>query len=274
MQKLDEAKDGIASRRSRSTRTARKPWYNLGLAQRADNELESALASFQQAVKIDPHDADSFYFEGACYQEMKQFDKAIAILRRGARDQSFARFGGVWAGAGAAAHGPHSRGKVHFARFPAFDQHQDLLGPRAAYGEQGHYSIVTPVEGPEDSPARMIPVKLVAEPMLSAAQRNGVQRQLHLRRRGGACMMDVTGSGQMDLVLMQSGAQAIRVLHRSGDGHFEELDAAAAGLKAAGHAVACAVGDYDGDGLNDLAVALDDRSAAVSQPGARASSKT
>ncbi len=32
---------------------------------------------------------------------------------------------------------------------------------------------------------------------------------------GGACMLDVTGSGQMDLVLMQSGAQAIRVLHRA-----------------------------------------------------------
>ena len=70
--------------------------------------------------------------------------------------------------------------------------------------------------------------------------------------------MDVTGSGSMDLVLMQAGAQAIRVLHNKGDGSFEELDAAAAGLKAAGHAVACAVGDYDGDGLNDLAVALDD----------------
>ena len=48
------------------------------------------------------------------------------------------------------------------------------------------------------------------------------------------------------------------MLHNKGDGSFEELDAAAAGLKASGHAVACAVGDYDGDGLNDLAVALDD----------------
>jgi hypothetical protein len=45
----------------------------------------------------------------------------------------------------------------------------------------------------------------------------------------------------MDLVLMQSGAQAIRVLHK-GDGSFEEWDAAAAGLKASGHAVACARG--------------------------------
>ena len=72
-------------------------------------------------------------------------------------------------------------------------------------------------------------------------------------------MMDATGSGQMDLVLMQSGEQAIRVLHNRGDGSFEDLDAAAMGLKASGHAVACAVGDYDGDGLNDLAVALEDR---------------
>lgn len=71
-------------------------------------------------------------------------------------------------------------------------------------------------------------------------------------------MLDVTGSGQMDLVLMQSGEQAIRVLHRSGSSAFESLDTAAAGLKVSGHAVACAVGDFDGDGLNDLAVALDD----------------
>ena len=61
----------------------------------------------------------------------------------------------------------------------------------------------------------------------------------------------------MDLVLMESGAQAIRVLHRN-KGGFEDVDAAAAGLKASGRAVACAVGDFDGDNLNDMAVALDD----------------
>ena len=98
----------------------------------------------------------------------------------------------------------------------------------------------------------MIPVNLVAQPMVS--QKSGAP----WTTTGGACSLDATGSGAMDLVLMQAGEQAIRVLHNKGDGSFEEWNAAAAGLKAKGHAVACAVGDYDGDGLNDLAVALDD----------------
>jgi hypothetical protein len=63
----------------------------------------------------------------------------------------------------------------------------------------------------------------------------------------------------MDLVLMQSGAHAIRVLHNRGGGSFEDVDTEAAGLTASGHAVACAVGDFNGDGLNGLAVALEDR---------------
>ena len=70
-------------------------------------------------------------------------------------------------------------------------------------------------------------------------------------------MLDVTGSGQMDLVLMSS-PQAIRVLHRESDGKFKDLDTAAAGLNLSGSGVACAVGDYDSDSLNDLAVATND----------------
>ena len=72
-------------------------------------------------------------------------------------------------------------------------------------------------------------------------------------------MLDVTGEGAMDLVLMKDGAQAIEVLHRKADGSYAELSPEVTGLKASGHAVACAVGDYDGDYLNDLAVALDDK---------------
>ena len=149
--------------------------------------------------------------------------------------------------------GHAAEAKEHFKIF------QHLTGTKIssalglAYGEQGRYSTVTPIEEPESTQHPMIPVKLVAQPMVSAANARTFSTT------GGACMMDVTGSGQMDLILMQSGAEAIRVLHNHGDASFEDFDVEAAGLKASGHAVACAVGDYDRDELNDLAVALEDR---------------
>ena len=150
--------------------------------------------------------------------------------------------------------GHTAEAKEHFKRFQHLTSTKIGAPIGLSYGEQGHYSTVTPVEEPRAG-------KQGDDSGEAGGAADGA-RQRDLRTRctttGGACMMDVTGSGSMDLVLMQSGAQAIRVLHSKGDGSYEEFDAAAAGLKASGHAVACAVGDYDGDGLNDLAVALDD----------------
>jgi hypothetical protein len=147
--------------------------------------------------------------------------------------------------------GHTSEAKEHFKIFQHLTSTKISAAIGLAYGEQGHYSTVTPVEEPQTREQEMIPVHLELQPMV-ANENTGTET-------GGACMLDVTGSGQMDFVLMQSGPQAIRVLHRRPDGTFEDVDAAAAGLKASGHALACAVGDYDGDALNDLAVALDDK---------------
>jgi tetratricopeptide (TPR) repeat protein len=254
LQKLDEAKktlkQGIAI-----DPTSAQAWYNLGLAQHAGNDLADALASFQQAVKLDPVDADSWYYEGACYQDMKQFDKAATAFEKAltinplhvsaefALARSLQRMG----------HAAEAR--EHFARFQHLTNAKVSSPLGLSYGEQGHYSTATAVEEPESIQQAMIPVRLVAQP-IAAPGRGGASSW---KTTGGACMMDVTGTGQMDLVLMQAGAQAIRVLHNRGGGDFAEVDAAAAGLKASGRGVACAVGDYDGDGLNDLAVALDDR---------------
>ncbi|MGD0681619.1 MAG: CRTAC1 family protein, partial [Terracidiphilus sp.] len=147
--------------------------------------------------------------------------------------------------------GHTAEAKEHFKRFQHLTSTKIGAPIGLSYGEQGHYSTVMPVEEHEAAMKAMIPVKLVAQPMVTG-------KTAPFTTTGGACMIDVTGDGRMDLVLMQTGAQAIRVLHNKGDGSYEEWDAAAAGLKASGRAVACAVGDYDGDGLNDLAVALDD----------------
>jgi tetratricopeptide (TPR) repeat protein len=251
LQKLDEAKKVLRAGIALEPGSA-QAWYNLGLAEHAGNELEPALASFQQAVKIDPRDADSYYFEGVCYQELKQFDKAIEILRK-ALEIDPLHASSEFALARALQRSGHTdEAKEHFKRFQHLTSTKIGAPIGLSYGEQGHYSTVTPIQTPDAGKHAMIPVKLVAQPMVAG-------KIAPFTTTGGACMIDATGDGHTDLVLMQSGAQTIRVLHSKGDGSYGNFDAEAAGLKAKGNAVACAVGDYDGDGLNDLAVALDDQ---------------
>ncbi len=253
LQKLEEAKTALHAALALDPDSA-QAWYNLGLAQHAGNGLEPALASFQQAVKLDPRDADSYYFEGVCYQEMKDFDKAIAVLAQALAINPMEASAEFATARALQRSGRKAESAEHFKRFQHLTSTKIGAPIGLAYGEQGRYSTVTPIEEPEAANKPMIPVKLAPTPLnLPTA---GIPWPW--TTTGGACMMDVTGDGHMDLVLMQSGAQAIRVIHNKGNWNFVELDAAGAGLKAQGHAVACAVGDFDGDGLNDLAVALDD----------------
>jgi tetratricopeptide (TPR) repeat protein len=254
LQKLDEAKKALRAALDLQTDSA-QAWYNLGLVQHAGNELEPALDSFQHAVKIDPRDADSYYYEGVCYQELKQYDNAIAALQEALKINRL-HASAEFATARALQHmGRTAEAKEHFKLFQHMTSTKVSSPIGLAYGEQGHYSTVVPISEPGTAKRTMIPVKLVASSLISQVSK---ARPPSFTTTGGACSLDVTGSGRMDLVLMQTGAQAIRVLHNKGDGSFEDFDAMAAGLKAKGHAVACAVGDFDGDGLNDLAVALDD----------------
>jgi len=268
LQKLDDSEKALRQALTLDPDSA-QAWYNLGLAQHANNELEPALASFQQAVKFDPRDADSIYYEGVCYQELKDFGKAVSAFEEALKVNPLhasAEFGLARA---LQRSGDLPGAKEHFRRFQHLTSAKIGSPIGLAYGEQGHYSTATPVEEPEQRQRAMIPVRLEAHELtspvpplpVSQAPKEGPGAPTNSpdTSTGGACMMDATGGGQMDLVLLQSGAQAIRVLHNRGDGSFEDWDAPAAGLKASGHAIACTVGDYDGDGLNDLAVALDDR---------------
>ncbi len=264
LQKLDEAKKALRTAIDLEPNNA-QAWYNIGLAQHAGNELDEALKSFQQAVKLDPRDADSYYFEGVCLAELKEFDKAIQVFQQALKIDPQHASSEFQLARALQRSGNTADAKEHFKVFKHLTDTKIGAPIGLAYGEQGHYSTVTPVEEPEAASKPMIAVKLVATKMVGdlppfpQKQERGKDGAPEAwTTTGGACMMDATGDGHMDLVLMESGAQAIRVLHAHGDGAFADLDAAGAGLKASGHAVACAVGDFDGDGLNDLAVALDD----------------
>ena len=260
LQKLDEAKAALQTAIKLDPDNP-QAWYNLGVAQHAGNEVEAALDSFQHAVKLDPRDVDSWYFVGVCYGEMKQFDKAIETFYKALEVNPIHASAEFQLARALQRSGNTAEAKEHFKTFQHLTSTKISAAIGLAYGEQGHYSTVTPIEEPETGRRPMIAMKLVAQPMNADSQVSNSRPGSpgSGSPTGGACMVDVTGSGQMDLVLMESGEQAIGILHRGDGGTFEPLDAAAAGLKSSGRAVACAVGDYDGDGLNDLAVALDDK---------------
>ncbi len=94
----------------------------------------------------------------------------------------------------------------------------------------------------------MIPVKFVAQELGTA--KTGA---------AGVCMLDVDGDGRWDLISLSEGDAAVRVFRNLGEGKFKEVSASEFGLALKGKGVSCAVGDYDNDGKNDLAVALSDR---------------
>jgi hypothetical protein len=77
---------------------------------------------------------------------------------------------------------------------------------------------------------------------------------------GGACWLDVDGDARLDLYLVQGGgldegdAKLPNELYRNlGNGRFEEIGEAA-GADDRHYGMGCAVGDYDGDGDDDLYV--------------------
>jgi tetratricopeptide (TPR) repeat protein len=247
LQKLEEAKASLQAGIALDPGNP-QAWYNLGLAQHANNDLEPALASFEKAAALDPRDADSFYFAGVCYSEMKRFNDAIAMFKKALAITPLHASSEFAMARALQRSGRTAEAKEHFKLFQHMTSTKISAAIGLAYGEQGHYSTVTPVEEPQSRDQAMIPVKLSAQPLDKSIADT----------TGGACMIDATGSGQMDLVLMAEGKDAIRVLHRNANGSFAEIDAAAMGLKASGHAVACTVGDFDADSLNDLAVAFDD----------------
>ena len=255
MQKLDEAQSALKHAIELDPKSPR-PWYNLGLAQRAGNDVPSALMSFKRADELDPADADSLYFEGVCEQDMKDLPAAIATFTRALKDDP-RHASSEFAMARALQRSGHAdEAKEHFARFQHLTTAKISFALGLSYGDQGKYSMAVAVDEQRKPKAAMIPVRFTEQSFGTAGSGSGSGAGAS---SGGACMMDVDGDGIYDLVLMQSGAEAIRVLRNKGDGSFEQFDAAQAGLKVSGHGVSCAVGDFDNDGLADIVVALDDQ---------------
>ena len=252
LQKLPEAQQTLAQATAKDPNNARA-WYAMGLAHLNAGNPKQAIEDLQHVVKIDPKDADAHYFMGSFYLSLSDYahakDEYEAALQLNPVHAS-AQFGLARA---LQRMGDVSGSREHLKRFQELTQNKISSPLSAAYGEQGHYATVEDMLAPPMTPGPMIPVTLEAEPIAGPAAGAAPDQ-----RGAGACMLDVSSEGK-ELIVLGSGDHAIRVYRIGADARFTEVPAQQTGLTASGQALACAVGDYDNDGLPDLAVAFSDR---------------
>ena len=231
-------------------------WYVLGLARLDTGKQEAALASFARAVQIDPADADSHYYLGNVDLTLKdythareEFGKAIDLSPLHAS----AQYGLARASQRA---GIPDEARIHLQRFQQITQSKAGILFSTHYGEQGRYAIAQDMIAPAMPVPPMIPVKFVSAP---ATNRGSASAAKAITTTAGACIFDVGGDGHMAVVSLGSGPSALHVFRLDTTGSTEEIPSQQTGLTLSGQGVSCAVGDYDNDGLSDLAVATSER---------------
>jgi tetratricopeptide (TPR) repeat protein len=254
LQKMPEAKQALEQA---ATQDPNDPhiWYAMGILHRIDAEYPQALESFQKAAALVPDDADTHYFLGSVYLELHQPDQALTEFQTALRlspVHASAQFGLAKV---LQRLGRRDEATTAFKRFETLNR-EKIGSPLAhTYGDEGHYSLVENALTLNPQVGPMIPVSFTAQ---SLKQMAAGATKTSDRPQGGACLITPAGE-QSYLLIMASGPDAIRTYAKSGSGNFALAPSAQTGLAASGTGVACTVGDFDNDGLPDVAVAMSDR---------------
>jgi tetratricopeptide (TPR) repeat protein len=246
-QRLPEAEEAIKQAAAKDPDNPRV-WYNLGLVHRGEGNTAEAINDFQKVLKIDPNDPDAYYFLGTFYSQQQNYPQAIEAFQHALKINPLHASAEFGLGRALQRSGKPDEAREHLKRFEYLTHNKISSAITLTYGEQGKYSVAQDVITNEPNVGPMIPVKFMAQPL--GAGKSGT---------AGACMLDVDGDGRWDIVSLAEGDSAVKVFRNLGEGKFKEEEAAQFGLALKGKGVSCAVGDYDNDGKNDLAVALSDR---------------
>ncbi|MFL6304624.1 MAG: FG-GAP-like repeat-containing protein [Candidatus Sulfotelmatobacter sp.] len=249
LRRLPEAEDTLHSASLLDPKNPRA-WYSLGLALLDSGNQEPALKAFQRAADLDPQDADSHYYVGSIDLALKDYDHAIAEFDKALQISPLHASAQYGLARALQRSGKSAEAREHVQRFQKITQEKVGTIFSDNYGEQGHYATAEDMKEPSAAASEMIPVTFISSESRSAQSASQVS--------AGACILDLEGHGQKGIVSMQTGANAIQTYRIASDGIPVPIDAKTLGLTIPGTGVACAVGDYDNDGLTDLAVALED----------------
>jgi len=254
LQKMPEAQQALEQAEAQNPKDPHI-WYSLGVLYRIEAEYQKALESFQHAATLDPDNADTHYFIGSVLLELHQPEQALTEFQAALRltpTHASAQFGLAKV---LQRLGRREEATAAFQRFETLNREKVGTPLAHTYGDEGHYAQVEDASTVDPQVGPMIPVSFLPQAighMPAPAAQPGNQP------RGGACLIGPAGEHSY-LLVMASGEDAIQTYAQSGGGSFVLVPSAQTGLVASGTGVACAVGDFDNDGLPDVAVAMSDR---------------
>jgi tetratricopeptide (TPR) repeat protein len=256
LQRLPEA--AIALQHA-ATQTPNNPriWYVFGLLYRSDNKPQQSMEAFQRVLRLDPSNADSHYFLGSFLLDRHDLPGAEAEFRAALRLaplHASAEFG--------LARTLQRQGKVDDARL-ALARFQQLTSTQLSfpfsptYGEQG--SLGRAEDAATNAPRVRPMIPVVFSRAWESSSNEAGRSNTAAFHGNGACLIDVDGDGRASLVVMGNGGSAVQMFRNTGAGGFELAAPAQTGLEVTGDGISCAVGDFDNDGLPDIAIAMSDR---------------
>jgi Tfp pilus assembly protein PilF len=228
-------------------------WYNLGLVSRSSNDMKQTIQAFQQVVKLDPRDANAHYFLGSSYLQQSEYANAVAEFEQALRLNPLHASAEFGLGRAEQHLGDTGAARHDLLRFQRITEEKLGSPLTPSYGEMGRYSLAQSVHSAEPEVGPMIPVKFV--PVTIGAPVASVTND----SAGGACLIDAEGNGRDDLITLGRGEHALHVYRNTGGLGFKEIAGGTTGLDLAGAAIGCTVGDFDNDGLPDIAVSMSDR---------------
>jgi Flp pilus assembly protein TadD len=225
-------------------------WYALGLLYRNENQPEKALDAFQKVAAFRPNDPDTHYMVASIYFELNNLPGSKAEYQKALEldpHHASAIFGLARV---LRREGDTIAAQQALVRFQYISSAKLGTPLSHNYGEEGIYARV------ED--AALAPTRV--EPMIPVTFRESWRSHpappTASVMSGSACLIDLSPDSEPALVLMSKGDDALRLYDRNGSSRFAQVPASQTGIHLSGTGLACAVGDFDNDGLPDLALAV------------------
>src|SRR4051812_31475919 len=226
------------------------------------SDPQAAIEDFKHVIELDDSDADTWYFLGTVYSQLKQFPQAIDAFEHALKLNPLhasAQFG-LSRAYQQSGDTPHAR--EHLTRFQYITQNKLGSAMSLAYGEQGKYSLAEESQAATVKVPPQIPVKFVdmtKEAGILTRPNSGSKGEIAEFVGPGACFLDYDNDGKIDILLADNGRDGgLTLSHNIGNGKFEDVTKKAM-LDPTTHAIGCTAGDYDNDGFADTAITLKNR---------------